>query len=670
MAESATFADILASCRRDDRALHFPGDQHQERVSYAELADRTEALALRWAALGLSPGDRVVLLMAGARPFVLALGAALRAGLVAVPAAPPSFTSHGDAYRDHLRRLCRASGASVCLTEEAFTGSLRELELPCRVLPFEALTGARPGPSAAPPAPEDLALIQFTSGSTGRPNGVAVEHGRLLRHVRALSAALAVDPDADRGVSWLPVHHDMGLIGKIFTPLLTQTSTWYQSPMRFVRDPLGFLRLMSEVRGTISFAPNFAYGLLAAKAAGAPPAGLDLSAWRIAGCGAEPVAPGTLRRFAAAYAGSGFRAEALRPCYGMAEATLAVSVAPAPAGLTTAVVDARRLAEERLAVPVAAGGEAIELASCGRPLDGTEVRIVSADGRELPEGHEGEVTVRSTHMALGYYADAELTGRTWKDGRLHTGDLGFLLAGELYVTGRSKDLIIVNGRNHQPHDIEREVESVAGVRPGGSAAVAVRRGDTEAVRIVAEARTYPPPAGLADEIAARVRTQFGIPVQDVTVIRKGALPRTSSGKKQRARTAALLDTGALGDVTPAAQITRAAEVTPAADVTPPPAVSPVPAIGSRYAVRPGDTITEIAFLAYGDARRHQELALHNKDVAGFKAARLAVGMVIDIPEPDYLPMPRGLGGLRGGVGKSFSVRPAHKNPAPSRRAET
>ncbi|MFI2369831.1 AMP-binding protein [Streptomyces sp. NPDC018833] len=677
MAESSTFAEVFASWTREDRALHFPGDSQEEAISFADLADRTEALASRWTSLGLSPGDRVVLVMADARQFILALGAALRTGLVTVPAAPPSLTSRGDAYREGLRQICRASGAALCLTGDVFTSFLRELPLPCRVLPFEALADARPGPTMPLPAPEDLTLIQFTSGSTGRPKGVAVEHGRLLAHVRALSAALAVDTNTDRGVSWLPFHHDMGLIGKIFTPMLTQTSTWYLPPLNFVRDPVGFLRLMSDVRGTISFAPNFAYGLLAAKAAKTPPQGLDLSAWRIAGCGAEPVSVETLKRFAAAYESSGFRPEALRPCYGMAEATLAVSLAPASTGLTTTVVDARLLAEERRAVPVTAtAGEGIELASSGRPLQGTELRIVSEDGQELPEGHEGEVTVRSSHMALGYYADAELTGQTWKYGRLHTGDLGFLLAGELHVTGRLRDLIIVNGRNHQPHDIEQQVESVPGIRPNGSVAVAVRHGDTEALRIVAEARSYPPPEGLVDRVAGRVREQFGIPVHDVTIVRKGTLPKTSSGKKQRQQTAVLLEAGTLGEVTPAPRPATAPQKRSAAAPQERPAaapqrrsvpaagVSPVPAIGSRYVVRPGDTITEIAFIAYGDARRHQELALHNKDVPGFKAARLAVGMEIDIPQPDYLPMPRGLGGLRGGVGKSFAVRPVRK-PTPA-----
>ncbi|WP_255950796.1 AMP-binding protein [Streptomyces odontomachi] len=439
MPEISNFADVCASWERRDRALHFPEDSREEEISFAELADRTEALAARWAGLGLHPGDRVVLLMADARQFILALGAALRAGLVTVPAAPPTPASRKEAYRTGLHRICRASGAALCLTDDSFAGFPKEWEPPLRALPFEALTGARTGPMTPLPAPEDLALIQFTgSGDTGRPHGVAVEHGRLLAHVRALSAALAVDPETDRCVSWLPFHHDMGLIGKILTPMLTQTSTWYLPPLDFVHDPLGFLRLMSDVRGTISFAPNLGYGLLAAEAATTPAQGLDLSAWRIAGCGAEqePPSVAALRRFAAAYESSGFRPEAVRPCYGTAEATLAVTVAPASSAFTTTVVDRGVLAAERRAVPTATRGEGIEIASSGRPLHGTDVRIMSAEGRELPEAHEGEITLRSSHMALGYYDDAELTGRTWRGGRLHTGDLGFLLAGELYVTGR------------------------------------------------------------------------------------------------------------------------------------------------------------------------------------------------------------------------------------------
>ncbi|MEU2022450.1 fatty acyl-AMP ligase [Streptomyces sp. NPDC016469] len=653
-----TFSDVFASWQREDTALHFDGDPEEKAITFAALSSRTADLATRFASLGLSRGDRIVLAMSDARQFILSLVAALRAGLVVVPAAPPSLTSRGDAFRDSSREICRVSGASLCLTGGFFTGFLADAGLSCPVETFESLTAAEPAGPVLPPDAGDLALIQFTSGSTGSPKGVVVRHGELLAHVRALSAALAVDPETDRGVSWLPFHHDMGLIGKIFVPLLTQTSTWYVPPLSFVRDPAGFLRIMSEIRGTISFAPNFAYGLLAAVAAKKPPTGLDLSAWRIAGCGAEPVSAATLRRFADAYADSGFRPGALRPCYGMAEAVLAVSVAPPADGPRTLVADARRLAEDRTVVP-ATGDDGVVLTSSGRPIDGTEIRILDPDGRPLEDGREGEITLSGEHLAHGYHEDPDETGRTWRDGRLHTGDLGFLSDGELFVTGRIKDLIIVNGRNHHPHTIEQQVEAVPGVRPGGAVAVSVPRGDSEAVRIVAEARSYPPPAGLAEEVAARVGEQFGLRVADVTVVRKGTVPKTSSGKKQRRLTAGLLESGRLVAVPddpapqpPAAQAPVAREP------------SPVPVIGSSYVVKAGDTITEIAFTAYGDARRHQELALHNKNVEGFNAARLRSGMEIDIPEPDYLPMPSGLGGLRGNVGRSFSIRPV--GPAESR----
>lgn len=671
MAESSTFAEVFSSWDRRDRALNFLGDAQNTPVSYAELRGVTGDLSVRWSSLGVTRGDRVVMVMADAREFVLALVSALRAGLVVVPAAPPSLTHHGDAYHAGLREICGAAGAALCLTGGLFSDFLAESALPCPVFAFQDLETAEAGPPVGPPSPEDLALIQYTSGSTGSPKGVAIEHGRLLAHVRALSDALAVDPETDRGVSWLPFHHDMGLIGKIFVPLLSQTSAWYLPSMSFVRDPLAFVRLMSEVRGTISFSPNFAYGLLAAKAAKVPAASLealDLSAWRIAGCGAEPVSSGTLKQFAATFAGSGFRTEALRPCYGMAEVTLAVTVAPA-GRFTTLTVDAQKLAGDRLAVAAAPGDEgSVELASNGRPLVGTELRIVAEDGTPRPEGHVGEIAIRSEHMSFGYYAAPGPTAQTWREGWLHTGDLGFVSGGDLYVTGRIKDLVIVNGRNHQAHDIEQQVESVPGVRPGGSVAVAVRHRDSEAVRIVAEAKSYPPPEGISEQVASAVRERFAIPVVDVTIVRKGALPKTSSGKKQRQQTAALLAEGRLAEVAPGPP--AAATTAEPAPAEPPAAparpLSEVPAIGSRYVVRPGDTITEIAFTAYGDARRHQELALHNKDVPGFKAARLATGMEIDIPEPDYLPMPRGLGGLRGGVGKTFSIRPV-RTPADGAR---
>jgi fatty-acyl-CoA synthase len=514
-------------------------------LSYKELSDATHDLAARWAGRGIAPGDRVVLLLNDEAEFVLSILAAIRAGVIAVPYFPPFILSQRDAYLDGLRRICLAAGAARCLAGELVVRFLDGADLPCGVDTFADLQTAEPA-AAGTPGPDDPAFIQFTSGSTGEPKGVVVTNRALVEHGRSLAAAIDIRCERDRGVSWLPLYHDMGLIGKVFVSVSTMTSTWYMSPQRFIRDPVGFLRTVSEVRGTIVFAPNFAYGLMARRATAEALAGLDLSAWRVAGCGAEPVRAGTLRRFAAAYAPAGFRASQLVPCYGLAEATLAVCSARPGDGMTTLAVDEERLSVGKQAAPVAPGAPgSVELVSSGTPLPGIQVRIVDPAGVPLRDDAEGEITVSGRHLAAGYYRNPAATAQTWREGWLYTGDTGFLHGGELYVTGRIKDLIIVNGRNYQPHDIEQAVEQVEGVRPGGAAAFGVSRDDSEAVHVLIEAGSYPPAADLVTRVAEAIRQRFSVPVDGVTVVRKGTIPKTSSGKVRRQLAARLHRDGRL-----------------------------------------------------------------------------------------------------------------------------
>ncbi|MEU1181199.1 AMP-binding protein [Streptomyces sp. NPDC005820] len=540
-----TMSHVLAALDSPHRGLTFL-DSGGTPLAFTELARTTEDLARRWAGLGVRPGDRVVLVATDLREFTLGLLAAMRAGVVPAPAFPPLAFGRGNEQVTALKRICGASQAVLCLAGDHSVTALRDAGLPCRVGTFEDLASAPPGPTPPAPGPGDPALLQFTSGSTSDPKGVLVTHRALTAHTRALATALEIDCERDRGVSWLPMYHDMGLIGKLLVAVVTQTSTWYMNPLQFLRDPLGFLRLVSDVRGTICYAPNFAYGLLTRYARDGVPDDLDLSGWRIAGCGAEPVRAQTLRRFVDAYSPAGFRAQALFPCYGLAEATLAVCTAAPGEGMITRTVDADLLTGGAVARPAAPDDpRALELVSSGRPLPGTSVGVVDTRGRTVPDGTVGEIVVSGDHLASAYHGDPELTARTWRDGRLHTGDTGFLLGGELHVTGRIRDLIIVNGRNYQPHDIERIAEQVEDVRPNNVIAVAAEHGDSAAVRIVLESRTYPPAADLPHRVTRAVQRGLGVPVADVLVIPKGTLPKTSSGKPRRRHTAELLAAGAL-----------------------------------------------------------------------------------------------------------------------------
>ncbi|MFL6116421.1 MAG: fatty acyl-AMP ligase [Catenulispora sp.] len=546
MSPARTVAELVAGLDRDDRGLTFLADADDDGVfvSFRELGRLTADLAARWAASGFRPGDRVLLVVTDEREFALLFLSAIRAGLVPAPVVPPFAFGRLEAYREGLRRLAKIAEPALCVAGAAVLPAVAEAGLSCPVASAAEIFAAEPAPMPDPPDPADPALLQFTSGSTGEPRGVRVSHRAVLSHVRSLTEALAIDGDTDRGVSWLPLFHDMGLIGKLVSCLASQTGVWFLPPHRFARDPGGFLRLMTRVRGTISFAPNFAYGLLARRADPAGLEALDLSAWRVAGCGAEPIRPDTLRAFAEAYRPAGFPARALTPSYGLAEATLTVCVTPPGSGMTTRTVDAAALAEGRV-VLVGAGPGGRELVSCGRPMPGVAVGIVDPSGRPLPEAEIGEIVVTAGHLADGYADDPEATAAAFRGPALHTGDTGFLLDAELYVTGRIKDLIIVNGRNHHPHDIERIAEEVGGVRPHSAVAVPMPGRDTEAVRLVVEATAYPPPDGLAGQLAAAVRRQAGVPVADVTIVRRGALPKTSSGKPRRRLTAELVDSGRL-----------------------------------------------------------------------------------------------------------------------------
>ncbi|WP_433688061.1 fatty acyl-AMP ligase [Micromonospora carbonacea] len=506
------------------RGLTFSADTTAAYVSFAELGELTADLAARWAGLGVRPGDRVVLVADDEYEFALLFLAALRAGVVAVPVHPPYRMGQAEHYGTILRRVVSDSTATCCIVggplREAVTGA--RLALPVHE-PAD-LRAAAPGAIRAP-QPQDTAFLQFSSGTTADPKAVIVSHRALLANAEAIRAGLRAGPE-DKAVSWLPLYHDMGLVGFLVVPVINQIATWYQSPLRFARSPIGWLRLISEVGATIAFAPNFAYGLLATRATDADVATLDLSAWRIAGCGAEPVHAHTLRAFAERFAPAGFDEHAILPSYGLAESTLAVTLSPAGRGLRTTRHDDR------------------EIVSCGVPVAGTEVRILGPDGDWCDPGVEGEICVRGASLADGYHGKPEETARTWADGWLRTGDQGFLLHGHLYVTGRIKDLILANGTNHHPHDIERVAGTVAGIRPGNIAALPVRNRHSEGVRLVFSLARGADRDRVIEQVRRIVRRELGLSVHDVLIV-QGDLPKTSSGKLRRALTAELLRTGEL-----------------------------------------------------------------------------------------------------------------------------
>ncbi|HJX27017.1 MAG TPA: AMP-binding protein, partial [Thermoanaerobaculia bacterium] len=516
----------------------------EARLTYAELDARARALGGALQEAGAA-GERVALLFPPGLDFIVAFFGCLYAGAVAVPALPPRRRG-GD---PRLQAIFRDARPRVALTS---ADRLESLESAAAGIPElrAALWMTPPAEGAADwrepePDPEALAFLQYTSGSTATPKGVMVSHGNLLHNEELIRRTFAQSSDSVV-LGWLPLHHDMGLIGTVLQPLHVGAPCYLMSPGAFLQRPASWLEAIGRFRATTSGGPNFAYELCLRKVSDTERASLDLSSWQVAFNGAEPVRAETLRRFAEAFAPCGFRAEAFRPCYGLAEATLLVS-GWREGGPRTIAVDAAALEEHRIEhrATEAAGARQRELVGCGEALQ-TVLIVDPESGLPCPAGRVGEVWVAGPSVARGYWEKPEETAATFgaclaDDAGaggpfLRTGDLGFLSGGELFLTGRTKDLVILRGRNHYPQDLELTAAgSHADLRPGGGAAFSVDLEGEERL-VLAHEVTRHARAGI-EEIAAAVRravaAEHGVSVAEVVLLRPETLPRTSSGKVRR-----------------------------------------------------------------------------------------------------------------------------------------
>jgi fatty-acyl-CoA synthase len=450
-------------------------------------------------------------------------------GFVAVPLYPPAF-GQADTFAETATQILRRARASRLVTDMAAHPTVASLleRVPLDVV--ASIDQLVEDPSAVPAhvSPGDTALLQFTSGSTSQPKGVCVTHATLLANARAITTGLGAT-EQDRGVCWLPLYHDMGLIGFGLASLLTGTPVTFIPTPRFVRDPSIWLRSIDQYRGTITFAPNFAYALTTKRV---EPSGFDLSSVRMWGCGAEPIQSGTLERFEQRFSSCGVRRGQIAPCYGLAEATLAVAFTPPSTLRATDHIDPERYVRDSVAEPCSAGDSAMAVVACGRPLPLHRVEIRGPHGELLPERHAGEIVVRGPSVTPGYYEQSEATQANFRGDALHTGDKGYLADGWLYVTGRLKDIVILHGRNYDPQTLEDAVSSVPGVR-GGNVVAFNRPGvDGDELVIVAETtHSQATPRTLADALANRT----GVRAADILLLSAGRLPKTTSGKLQRGK---------------------------------------------------------------------------------------------------------------------------------------
>ena len=520
--------------------------REQDVLTFAALQRRARAIAAHLSE-HVVPGDRVVLLVPPGLEYIAAFFGCLYAGVVAVPAYPPN-PRRAD---PRVSRIVADCGARIALVSDAFMARLDGwLALTPELNGLTWLDAGRladgdpAGWRDSPAAGASLAMLQYTSGSTGDPRGVMLTHANLLHNSAVIHRVSRHRPE-DNGVFWLPPFHDMGLIGGILQPIYAGLSAALMAPATFLQRPFRWLEAMSRYKATTSGAPNFAYDLCVERVGAAERATLDLSHWRTSFNGAEPIRADTLERFATAFAESGLRRDVILPCYGLAEGTLLVSGGPAERAPLRVLADRRSLESGELRTPDEGGSAAIALVASGEPVAEQTVAIVDPDtAAACADGQVGEIWVAGESVASGYWGRPEASAATFQARMagselafLRTGDLGVFVAGQLIVTGRLKDLVIIDGRNYYPHDIEVAAErSHPDLRPGFTAAFGVASDARERLVLVAEVvRQHKPEndRALFQAVRTELAATVGVVPEEIILIRQNTIPRTSSGKIQR-----------------------------------------------------------------------------------------------------------------------------------------
>lgn len=533
-----------------ERARHEPGrrmltlireDGAHEHFTALDLHESARRSASALAAAGVGADDVLVLAIGPLRELIEAFLGALYIGAV------PTITSWGTdrldavAHRRRVTALVQSCAARAVVTTGDRGGVLRDILDDLPVLCWEDLpvvTESDAAIAGARRAPEDIAFLQFSSGTAGRQKAVPNTHRNVLRY---LDAKLREWPGRHEVVvSWLPLYHDLGLVSGVLWPMVVGMHSALIAAHHWVRDPKVLFRAIHEYRGTVSYMPNFALNHCVRSIRERDLEGVDLSSWEELLSGGEPVRPESLEMFAERFAPYGFRRVTLRTGYGMAEMVEGVTVSPAGIPPRVDWIDRASLEGEQRAVPVPAGqAGGVAIVSCGDPMWGTEVRIADARGEPLPERAVGEVLIRSDYMFPGYYRQPDLGAPSFRDGWFCSGDLGYLAGGELYLTGRKSDLIIVGGRNLHPHDLELIADGVSGLYPGRSVAFGVADAATGSERIVMVCETMA--AGddreqrlaIERELRRRVAQELSVTVGDVCLVARGWVIKTSSGKTAR-----------------------------------------------------------------------------------------------------------------------------------------
>ncbi len=541
-ADFATLGEALDYAASGKRGLNFHDARGTLVRPYPFSELRTDAIdmALRLIARGVRPLDRIALVAETGPDFAALFFGVVYAGAWPVPLPLPTSFGGRDAYVEQIRVQLASSDPKMLLYSPQLADMASEA---ARISGVEGMDWATLGNTPVVPAPlpmaasGDICYLQYSSGSTRFPHGVAVTHGALLNNLAAHAHGMQLI-GSDRCISWLPWYHDMGLVGCFLSPIANQVSADYLKTEDFARRPLAWLDLISRNQGTtVSYSPTFGYDICSRRMSSQTKASdrFDLSRWRLAGNGADMIRPDVMQHFVDAFAPAGFQATAFLPSYGLAEATLAVSIMPPGEGIRVELV-----AETQLS-GVAAGQDRPQrfraIVNCGKPVRDMTVEVREEDGTPLPERAIGKLWCTGPSVMAGYFRDAEATAACMHDGWLDTGDMGYMSEGYIYIVGRAKDMIIVNGRNHWPQDIEWAVEQLPGFKAGDIAAFAITTpGGEETPAVLVQCRTSDDKerSRLRDEIRERVRSVTGMNCV-IELVPPRTLPRTSSGKLSRAK---------------------------------------------------------------------------------------------------------------------------------------
>ena len=555
LAEAKTLIDVLEQhSRLQPEALHITLLTGEDEIplSYDQLRQGALRIAAQLRGLELAPGEPVAIMLPTCADYFYSFFAILYCGGIPVPLYPPARPTQIEEHVRRHRKILANAGTKILITVPEIKAVARLLmsQVPelTKIVTTDSLHG-QPEPLPLLHKEHDIAFLQYTSGSTGDPKGVVLTHANLLANIRAMGRVCRVTA-GDVFVSWLPLYHDMGLIGAWLGSLCHGCRLVVMPPLSFLARPERWLRTIARFGGTLSASPNFGYEICATRLSDQDLEGLDLSSWRMAFNGAEPVIPDTLRRFRDRFQPYGFRPEALAPVYGLAESSVGL-LFPAP----DSGVRIDRVAREKFvsgqAVPVLRPEEAaLEFVCCGRPLPGHQVRVVDAQGRELPERREGRLQFKGPSATSGYFRNPAETKKLFRGEWLETGDLAYFAGGEVYLTSRIKDIIIRGGRNIYPHELEEIVGNIPGIRKGCTAVFGSvkEQGETERLVVLTESRQTRPETltDLRQQIIDATVELLAMPPDDVVIGRPGTVLKTSSGKIRRSACRQLYESGHLG----------------------------------------------------------------------------------------------------------------------------